>query len=259
MGGIEFSMRPENDALNAYITGLAPVEHPEVCLLPTASGDPLPQIAAFNSAMRRVGAEPTSISLFRLGETGADPETLIESADVIYVGGGSMVNLLALWRAHGLETLLLRAHGSGKPVAGYSAGAMCWFEHGISRGTGRPAAERGFGLIAGSLCVHYSQDPGRRSRYRELIAAGDIPGGIALDDHVAATFRGGELTEVVTALSGRDAYRVSKGTGNSVDERPIGKQLLPAERAGPTTSSAIAEMRELRAARRGRAELRPFR
>ena len=33
--------------------------------------------------------------------------------DIIYVGGGSMRNLLAIWRAHGLDRLLVRGVARG--------------------------------------------------------------------------------------------------------------------------------------------------
>jgi peptidase E len=43
---------------------------------------------------------------------------------LVYVGGGSLVNLLALWRSHGLHEALAEAWANGVVLAGVSAGAM---------------------------------------------------------------------------------------------------------------------------------------
>ena len=105
MGGAEFSMRPENEALHDYVlshveTGSAP----RICLLPTASGDPNDQIISFHAAMERRGCIASAISLFRLGVTPIDFAEHLLAQHVIYVTGGSMVNLLALWREHRIQT-----------------------------------------------------------------------------------------------------------------------------------------------------------
>ena len=50
---------------------------------------------------------------------------LLLSQDIVYVGGGSMRNLLAIWRVHGLDTILREAWERGVVLAGLSAGAMC--------------------------------------------------------------------------------------------------------------------------------------
>ena len=66
-----------------------------------------------------------------------DRETVL-AQDVIYVGGGSMRNLLAIWQAHGLDRLLIEAWRRGTVLAGLSAGAMCWFEGGVTKSFGPP-------------------------------------------------------------------------------------------------------------------------
>lgn len=53
----------------------------------------------------------------------------LSSADVVYVGGGSTLNLLALWRAHGVDAVLADLAARDDAVlAGVSAGANCWYE-----------------------------------------------------------------------------------------------------------------------------------
>lgn len=245
IGGAEFQMRPDNEALHDYIVSLVPKPKPRICLMPTASGDPQDQISAFHGAMERRGCLPSSISLFRLGEGPIDFAEHLLAQDAIYVTGGSMVNLMALWREHGIDEIMREAHERGILLCGYSAGSMCWFEAGVSRGGGAPAAALGIGLLEGSHCVHYSQDPARRDAYRTLIGAGRIPAGLALDDYAAALIRDGELVEAVRANETASAFRVERSPdGDGVVEAPLPARLLPASSAGP--EPGLAEMRELR-------------
>lgn len=244
MGGAEFVMRAENEALHDYVLGLAPGPQPRICLLPTASGDPQSHIGAFHAAMDRRSAEASSISLFRLGEVEVDLETHLLAQDVIYVTGGNMVNLMALWREHGLDRILPEAHRRGIVLCGYSAGSMCWFEHGVSTGVGRPVPTRGLGLLAGSHCVHYSQDPPRRRAFRDLVGSGEIPGGLALDDHAAALFRDGELEDVVAGNDGAGACAVAATGAGQVEETALAVRRLQA--AADPRETALEEMRAIR-------------
>ena len=99
--------------------------------------------------------------------------------DVIYVGGGSMVNLIALWRAHGLDAILHEAWQAGIVLAGLSAGSMCWFEWGLTKSFGRPSLTRGLGFLPGSNSVHHDGEPERRPRYLDASgAAPSPPGGV---------------------------------------------------------------------------------
>jgi len=90
------------------------------------------------------------ISLFRLGQRPLDLRRELLAQDAIYVGGGSMVNLLAIWRAHRLDETLEDCWNAGVLLCGQSAGAMCWFEHGVTSSSGAPALVAGLGLLAGA-------------------------------------------------------------------------------------------------------------
>jgi len=248
IGGAEFTMRPENEALHDYVLAHAqPGETPRICLMPTASGDPHDQIGAFHGAMERRSWSASAISLFRLGVAPMDFAEHLLRQDVIYVTGGSMVNLLALWREHRIDEIMLEAHRRGIVLCGCSAGSMCWFEHGISRGGGAPAAVAGLGLLAGSHCVHYSQDPARRDAYRRAVAAGEIPAGLALDDHAAALIRGGRVVDTVRARESAGAFLVQAGEDGEACETRLQSRLLPA--TPRSREAGVEEMRELRRAR----------
>src|SRR5690606_10708352 len=117
------------------------------------------------------------LPLFDLAGVEETVASLVLSQDVVYVGGGSLRNLLAVWRAHGVDELLVEAHRRGAVLAGVSAGAMCWFEGGVSCSTGAPAPHEGLGLLAGSLTVHADASPAREEVHRAAVAAGDLPDG----------------------------------------------------------------------------------
>jgi hypothetical protein len=129
---------------------------------------------------------------------------------------------------------------------------MCWFEHGISRGGGAPAPVAGLGLLRGSHCVHYSQDPDRRAAYRALVASGELPPGLALDDHAGALFREGALVETVRATEAAAAFRVEPGPDDEAVDVPLEPRLLPV----PQTVAEIG-IEEMRERRRVRAAGRP--
>jgi len=249
IGGAEFTMRPENEALHDYVLAQCPpVETARICLLPTASGDPHSQIISFHAAMERRGCAASAISLFRLGVAPIDLAEHLLSQDVIYVTGGSMVNLLALWREHRIDQIMRAAHERGIVLCGYSAGSMCWFERGISRGGGAPAIAAGLGLLGGSNCVHYSQDPARRDAYRRLIGSGELTPGMALDDHAALLLRDGEVVEAVRSRESSSAYRVARASGGEVTEERIASRLLPSHLPAAAELS-LQEMRERRRVR----------
>ena len=190
MGGGGFTMEPENPALDDYVRTLAPAREPRICLLPTAGGDSEDQIRRFHTAFSDKLCEPTHISLFRLGTHPVPLREHLLAQDIIYVGGGSMINLLALWRAHGLDEILREAWQSGIVLAGLSAGSMCWFEWGVTKSVGAPMPARGLGFLPGSNSVHYDGEPERRPVYLSSVASGAIPPGWAVDDGAGLLFRG---------------------------------------------------------------------
>ena len=161
MGGGGFTMEPDNPMLDDFVLGLAAAREPRILFLPTASGDPAAQIAAFDARFAERACVATHLSLFRLHGSRRPLRDVVLEQDVIYIGGGSMRNLLAIWRAHGLDVLLTEAWERGIVLAGLSAGAMCWFEGGITRSSGPPETIAGLGLLPGSLSVHADGEPER--------------------------------------------------------------------------------------------------
>ena len=252
MGGGGFTMEPGNPALDDYVRTLAPAREPRICLLPTAGGDSEDQIRRFHAAFGDQLCEPTHISLFRLGRHPVPLREHLLAQDVIYVGGGSMINLLALWRAHGLDEILREAWQAGIVLAGLSAGSMCWFEWGVTTSVGRPTLAARARLPArlelGALRRRARAPPGlpRRGRARR----GARPGW-GVDDGAGLLFRGTRLAEVVASRPGARAYRVHAVDGVAVEEAIEPRLLKARPHADPTAPLAVEELRALHAARRG--------
>ena len=226
MGGGGFLMEPENPLLDDYVLGLARREHPRVCFVPTASGDSELLVECFGEVFAgRV--VPSTLELFRLD--GRDLRRFVLEQDVVYVGGGSTVNLLTLWRVHGLDMIFREAVEEGVVLAGVSAGALCWFEGGITDSYGplRPLRD-GLGLLRGSFCPHYDGEPGRPEAYRSAVADG-LPAGLAADDGVAAHFVDGRLRAAVSSRPGAGLHRVERCSGR-VLQTPLPTRFLGGDR-----------------------------
>jgi peptidase E len=252
MGGGGFTMEPGNPALDDFVLGLVGTAEPRILFLPTASGDEAAQIAAFQARFGDRACRPERLSLFRLHGSARPLREIVLEQDVVYCGGGSMRNLLAIWRAHGLDALLAEAWERGIVLAGLSAGAMCWFEGGITRSSGPPETIAGLGLLPGSLSVHADGEPERLPAFLEAVRTGALPGGWAADDGVGLLFDGTRLVRAVSSRPGAGAVRVDAVDGELVRAR-LEPELLGAGPAGiPLPGGDVEELRALQRLRRRR-------
>jgi peptidase E len=267
LGGGGFTSSIKDLALDHHLLALTDAEAPRICLLPTASGDPEDQIARFYATYRGTGARLSHVSLFRLGDLDRPLHDHLLDQDAVYAGGGSMVNLLALWNAHDVAETLIEAWRRGVVLCGVSAGAMCWFEGGVTRSHGAPrAVSPGLGLLPGSLSVHDDVDPERAAAYRAAVADGALPAGFAVDDGVGLLFEddadplaftagpdGGARHDpfAFTARPGSGARRVSLVKGR-LQEQPLAPTLLAPDPIAAAPEASISEWREHLAAVRAR-------
>jgi len=212
------------DPVFAFVAGLVDRPRPKVCLIPTASSAVPVSVMRFLSIFPTDRFEPTYLDLYARDER--ELRGFVLSQDIIFVGGGSTANLLAVWRVHGLDAVLREAWTSGVVLAGSSAGANCWYEASTTDSFGPLAPLMdGVGLLAGSFCPHYADEPGRRPLYHALVAGG-FPPGIACDDLAAVHHVGTELAEVVASDASAGAYRVVRGVDGIVHEEALPVRTL---------------------------------
>ena len=230
MGGGGFSMEPRNRRLDLWLLSLTRRKRPRVLFVPTASGDARSYVARFHRAFAAHHCTPAHLDLFH--RKLVDLRTHLLAQDLIYVGGGNTANMLAVWQVHGVDRILREAWQSGVVLCGLSAGAICWFESGVtdSFGTALQPLAGGLSLVPGSFCPHYDGEASRRPAYRQLVASGKLSPGHAADDGVALLFEGSSLADVVTSRRGRSGYRMERARGDG-RETPLPARLLPPPRA----------------------------
>ena len=212
-------MRPAGLMVEALrLTGK---ERPTVCLVMTASSDDPGYLLASFDAFRGWSVDVTHLRL--ANQPNADPHELLTSADVIWVGGGSVANLLALWRLHGIDDAMRAAWEGGSILAGVSAGSICWHVGGPTDSFGptlRPVTN-GLGLVPFGNGVHYDSEEQRRPLLHRLVGDGTLPLSYATDDGTGVLYEGEDPVAVIedTEGSGRAAYRVELVAGEVVETR----------------------------------------
>lgn len=222
-------MEPDNPLLDDYALSLVANPSPRVCFLPTASGDSPAYVARFYRAFagRCIPSDLTLIdsALPRRPSNSQELADFVRQHDIFYVGGGNTVNLLALWRAHGLDRILREAWTSGAVLCGVSAGMLCWFAAGVTDSFGqRSSFTDGLSFLPDSACPHYDGDDQRRPTFHRALVDG-LPAGFAADDGAALHFHGTRLIGAVSSRPNARAYRVSLVNG-TVQEEPMRTRFL---------------------------------
>ena len=256
LGGGGFTSPEGDPPLDDLVLDLCAAAVPRILFLPTAGGDEPLQIARFQATFGDRACETDVLSLFRLARERRPLRDIVLGNDAIYAGGGSLRNLVAVWRAHGIDALLREAWRRGTLLAGVSAGAMCWFRGGVTTSGGAPATAPGLGLLPGSLSVHADGELARRPVYLEAVRTGALPPGWLVDDGAALIVRGAQPPRAVTARPGAGvAYADGRGVLELAAQplRRVGAcALAPA-------SADVRELRALRIDRDGETELKPRR
>ncbi len=252
MGGGGFTMAERSPALDRHVLELTGKPIPKICFIPTASGDTREESMRFYERFGAWPCEPSVLSLFHLADSHVNPTAHLLAQDAIYVGGGSMRNMLAVWRDHAVDRTIRQAWERGTVLAGVSAGAMCWFEGGISRSGGAPEPVAGLALLPGSLSVHLDGESERLPAYRRAVASGKLPTGYAADDGAALEFAGTRLEGCVASRADARILQVTADGRGGVLERQLRVTLLaaaeePLQRGAETY--AVSELRALRAGR----------
>jgi len=208
-----------------YVIELTKKENPKICFLPTASADDPGAINNWYAACEDLPMRPYVQRAFVASYT--SPKTFEEnllSMDAIVVGGGNTLNMIAIWKAQGIDTVLRKAYNKGIVLSGGSAGSLCWFEGGTT--DSRPkelSIVHGLAFIPTSHCPHYHSEPLRKPLYFDNILKGKLSAGYAIDDLAGIVFENEKYTRSVAIDDKSNTYFVSLLNGQ-VDEK-----LLPAE------------------------------
>jgi dipeptidase E len=231
IGGGGFMMEDDISPIDAYIRDLAGRSRPRICFVSTPSGDLPAHIDKFHATYAALGCETSHLAFFRLPSPNAIPVAdlarhLLEQ-DAIFVGGGNTRSALAVWREWAVDEALRTAWENGVLLAGMSAGAMCWFEAGLTDSFWEPGYRplTCLGLLPGACGVHYGADPKRRTRLHAALQLNAVPASIAIDDYAAVLFNGAEIHKAVCWRDGAMAYRVDRPQ-EVVVETPIPAEFI---------------------------------
>jgi peptidase E len=199
---------------------------PKICYLGTAAGDAAEWTTSYYTACMGNHVFPSHVNVFPMPNV-RDVRKHVLEQDMIWVGGGSVANLLAVWRVHGLDEILREAWENGIVLGGRSAGSICWHTGGTTDSFGvdlRPVTN-GLGFLPYSNGVHYDSEERRRPLFQQLIAEGTLGEGYATDDGVALHYRGRKLHKVIADTPNKYAYHVMK-TDGGVQETRLEAELL---------------------------------
>jgi peptidase E len=215
-------LRPGGLMLEALrLTG---AERPRVCLVMTASGDDASYLARSYAALGALGCDVDHLALFTMPNR--DPEEVLGRSDLVWVGGGSVANLLALWRLHGVDTAMRAAWERGTILAGVSAGSICWHVGGPTDSFGPTlrVVTDGLALLPYGNGVHYDSEEQRRPLLQRVVGDGLLPTSYATDDRIGILYEGDEAVRVIADIdgdveTGPAAYRIERVGADVVETR----------------------------------------
>ncbi|WP_321921140.1 Type 1 glutamine amidotransferase-like domain-containing protein [Paraburkholderia guartelaensis] len=231
IGGGGFMMESTPSPVDRLIRDLTAKTQPAVCFLATPSGDLPAHIDRFHETYGALGCNTSHLAFFRQPDSrsikpSSYREALLQQ-DAIFVGGGNTKSALAVWREWALDGVLREAWQQGILLAGMSAGAMCWFDAGLTDsfwgGAYRPLPCLGF--LPGGCAVHYGSDPKRRETLHAAQRARAVPPSVAIDDFAAVLYADTHIDRVFAWRDGASAWRVSVD-GDEVVETALAPERL---------------------------------
>ena len=168
IGGGGFGRNPGEGIIENYILNQSNAKKPNICFIPTATGDNEAYKNNYYATFTKLNCNPVHLDFFKRTP---DLQSLINEQDVIFVGGGNTKSMLAVWKDWGLDLILHEAYKNGVVMSGVSAGAICWFEQGITDSWSKDLKVMDcLGFVKGACCPHYDEEPQRRPSLKKFLS-----------------------------------------------------------------------------------------
>ena len=216
IGGGGFGGSPGQGIIEQYILNQTRKKRPKICFIPTATGDNEAYKVNFYSTFTKLNCEPTHLDFFKRTP---DLKKLILNQDVIFVGGGNTKSMLAVWKEWKLDKILKEAYRNGKVMSGVSAGAICWFQNGI---TDSWASELKImpclNFVRGTCCPHYDEEPERKPFVKNLLDRKKVKKIYAVDGCVDLHIKNEENFKSVVFRKTKSSYAVSLERKNLIEK-----------------------------------------
>ena len=216
IGGGGFGGSPGQGIIEQYILNQTRKKRPKICFIPTATGDNEAYKVNFYSTFTKLNCEPTHLDFFKRTP---DLKKLILNQDVIFVGGGNTKSMLAVWKEWKLDKILKEAYRNGVVMSGVSAGAICWFQNGI---TDSWASELKImpclNFMRGTCCPHYDEEPERKPFVKNLLDRKKVKKIYAVDGGVALHIKNEENFKSVVFRKTKSSYAVYLERKNLIEK-----------------------------------------
>jgi peptidase E len=194
VGGGGFLLDDRSYAQERKMLALARARHADgrkrVLYLGTASGDSHMARVKFLECFTRLGAVADTLPFFPY-EMHRDYTQAVLDADLVYVGGGNTVAMIAVWQTFGFDKALRAAYEQGTVLAGISAGANCWFRDYVTDSVPGGGVRQGLAWVDAAFCPHLDSESWRQAVVRSLSGRTYAAG-----ERVVMSFENESLAEV---------------------------------------------------------------
>ena len=212
IGGGGFGRSLGSLEIEKYIISLISKKRPKICFIPTASGDSSLYKLNFYRAFSKLDCITSHIDFFSRTE---NLEEKVLTQDIIYVGGGNTKSMLAVWKEWNLHKILRDAYEKGIVMSGVSAGAICWFDKGITDSFAKELSLLDcLGIVNDIACPHFDEEKEREPYVNDLINKKIIKSCICIEGNCALHIKNDFEYSSIDFVNGKKCYRVFKENNN---------------------------------------------
>ena len=223
IGGGGFGANPGQGIIENYILKQTKKKNPRICFIPTATGDNEAYKVSFYSTFTNLNCYPSHLDFFKRTP---DLNELILNQDAIFVGGGNTKSMLAVWKEWGLDKILKKAYLNGTVMSGVSAGAICWFQNGITDSWASNLKMMPcLNFVKGTCCPHYDEEPERKPAVEKLLLTNKIKNVYAVDGGAALHIKDEKVFKSVIFKKNKSSYLVDIKKKN-INEKSFKKTIL---------------------------------
>ena len=223
IGGGGFGANPGQGIIENYILKQTKKKNPRICFIPTATGDNEAYKVNFYSTFTNLNCYPSHLDFFKRTP---DLNELILNQDAIFVGGGNTKSMLAVWKEWGLDKILKKAYLNGTVMSGVSAGAICWFQNGITDSWASNLKMMPcLNFVKGTCCPHYDEEPERKPAVKKLLLKNKIKNVYAVDGGAALHIKDEKVFKSVIFKKNKSSYLVDIKKKN-INEKSFKKTIL---------------------------------
>ena len=219
IGGGGFGRNPGIGIIEKYILEQSKKDMPNICFIPTATGDDESYKVSYYATLTKLNCNPTHLDFFKRTP---NLEKIIMKNDIIFVGGGNTKSMLAVWRDWGLDIILKEAYESGVIMSGVSAGAICWFQRGITDSwANKLNIIDCLSFTKGNCCPHYDEEAERKPSLSNFILNEQINECFAIEGGCALHIKNDAVFKAVSFKEEKNSFLVKK------EDEKIIENVLP--------------------------------